>query len=271
MKGGDLKQTLREGGSVFGMMLTMARNPRWGNILAGGGIDYVVIDTEHSQRSRAEISDSIVWLKAAGLTVIVRIPFPVPHYVTMALDAGADGVLVPYCESVEEVRDCVGAKEWHPLKGQYLKRAIERGEHASDKTRDYLAARHADNIIIIGIESEPAYLNLDAILGVGGIDAIFVGPNDMSTSLGIPDEYDNPRYWDVLAEIARKSEAAGAAVMIHQQNVADSTIAIELGARFVLHSSEGRTLQRQMQSDFNALREAAGSLERAVEDTVETV
>ena len=68
MKGGELKQTLREGGSVFGMMLTMARNPRWGSILAGGGIDYVVIDTEHSQRSRAEISDSIVWLKAAGIT-----------------------------------------------------------------------------------------------------------------------------------------------------------------------------------------------------------
>ena len=276
MNGGEIKKTLADGGAVFGMMLSHGRNIKWGPILADGGIDYVIIDTEHSQRSREEISDLVTILTAVGIAPIVRIPYPVPHYVAMALDAGAAGVLVPYCEEVDEIKRCVAVKQWHPLKGEYMERVATTGEHINDKTRDYLANRHKNHIIIIGIESEPAYENLDEILKIDGLDAIFVGPNDMSTSLGIPDEYDNPKYWDVIDGVVRKTEASGRPVMIHQQNIPDSTRAIEAGARFILHSTDGRSLQKQMQSDFGALREYAEkklgrSFTRDVEDSVETI
>lgn len=276
MNAREIKSTLKDGGAVFGMMLTHSRNPKWGSVLAGGGIDYAIIDTEHAQRSRAEISDLVVMLKGVGITSIVRVPFPVPHYVAMALDAGADGVLVPYCEDLEEIRRCAAVKRWHPMKGAYLQRAIDTGEFPSEKSRQYLENRHKDHILIIGIESEPGFNKLDQVLEIGGIDAIFVGPNDMSTSLGAPDDYTNPRYWEVVTTIIRKAGERGLPTMVHQQNIPDSTKAISLGARFILHSSDSRQLQRHMQDDFTAIRKAAseklGTASKAdMKDTIETV
>ena len=276
MKSSELKATLKDGGAVFGFMISAIRNIKWGAVLADGGIDFVIIDTEHGQRSREELSDLVTILKAVGLSSIIRIPYPVPHYVAMALDTGADGVLVPYCEDPDVVRHCVSVKRWHPMKGEYLEKAAMTGEFVSQASRDYLDKRHEDHIIIIGIESVPGYRNLDEILDIEGIDGIFIGPNDMSTSLGKPDDYENPEYWEVVDGIVAKSEASGRAVMIHQQTIPDSARAIKAGARFILHCSDSRLLQRQMQSDFTALRELAQeklgrSLAREVEDTVETI
>ena len=276
MNGGQIKETLKDGGAVFGFMISASRNGKWAVTLSGGGIDYTIIDTEHAQRSREELADLVLILKAYNVSPIIRIPYPVPHYVAMALDAGADGVLVPYCEDPQVVRDCVAVKNWHPMKGDYLDRAGNTGVFPSDKTRNYLAERHKNHTIIIGIESEPGYQNLEEILKVDGLDAIFIGPNDMSTSLGIPDDYGNQKYWDVIDDIVKQTEASGRPVMIHQQNIPDSSRAIDAGARFILHSSDQRLLQQAMQHDFSALREyterkLGRSLSIEVEDTVETI
>ena len=118
MNGGQIKETLKDGGAVFGFMISASRNGKWAVTLGGGGIDYTIIDTEHAQRSREELADLVLILKAYNVSPIIRIPYPVPHYVAMALDAGADGVLVPYCEDPQVVRDCVAVKNWHPMKGR---------------------------------------------------------------------------------------------------------------------------------------------------------
>ena len=151
--------------------------------------------------------------------------------------------------------------------------APRRREQRAAKRRDQeVSAEPAQGIfVIIGIESEPAYKNLDAILDVGGIDAVFIGPNDMSTSLGIPDDYTNKKYLRVVEDIIKRCAARKISVMVHQQTIATSTKAIKLGARFVLHSSDGRMLQRIMQEEMNALRKAAGATTSAQKDTVETV
>ena len=139
------------------------------------------------------------WL-AAGVVPIVRVPVPMAHWVAMALDAGAAGVLIPYCETVEEVRDSVGTARLHPLKGEYLRRAIQDGVFPSPRTKEYLENRRRESIVLVGIESEPGQRNLDAILDVGGIDGIFIGPNDMTTNMGIPNEYDHP---DFIANVQK--------------------------------------------------------------------
>ena len=108
MNGAELKQTLKSGGRVFGTMISIARNPKWIPILDTVGLDYVVIDTEHNYRSRGELGDFLIMMNTTGVVPIVRIPIPDPHYVTMAMDAGAQGILAPYCETVEQVRGCRG-------------------------------------------------------------------------------------------------------------------------------------------------------------------
>ena len=268
-----LKQTLKDGGRVFGCMLSAMASSRFGPVLAGATIDYAIIDSEHGSRGRAEIQSLCTMLRAAEVTPVVRVPVPKAEWVAMALDAGAAGVLVPYCETVEEVEAVVATAHWHPLKGEYLRRAVRENVLPSDQAREYLEGRHRDTFVIIGIESEPGYRNLDAILAVGGdgpgVDAIFIGPNDMSTSLGIPNDYTNPKYIDVVADIIARAEAKGVPTMVHQQTIADSTMAIERGARFVLHGTDANILQRALQNEFNALREVAGGV--ATGDTVGVV
>ena len=265
-----LKRTLKSGGHVFGCMLSQMASTRFGPVLAGSTLDYAVIDAEHGSRGRAEIQQLTGMLRHADITPIVRVPVPKAEWVAMALDAGTAGVLVPYCETVDEVQAVVATARWHPLKGENLIRAVRDNVLPSPATRKYLRNRRKESFIIIGIESEPAHANLDAILDVGGIDGIFFGPNDMSTSLGIPDDYANKKYQRVIKDIIVRCAARGIPVMVHQQTIDTSTRAIQLGARFVLHSSDGRMLQRIIQDDMNALRKAAGSTVAAIRDTVET-
>ena len=275
MKAIELKERLQGGGMVFGCMFSAIGTTRFRGALAGSTLDYVVIDSEHGSRDRREIQELCGMLREVDITPIVRVPVPMAHWVAMALDAGAAGVLVPYCETVEEVRETVGTAKWHPLKGEYLRRAVSEGVFPSDRTKEYLQNRRRESIVIVGIESEPAQRNLDAILDVGDIDGIFIGPNDMTTSLGIPDETKHPTYLDVIRDVVARSDAHNVPVMVHHQTVEDSLAAIELGARFVLHSSDGRFMQTAMQDQLRQLREGAadhGDVEVATgRDTIETV
>ena len=269
MDGMTLKQTLKDGGRVYGCMLSAMASTRFASTFKGSTLDYVIIDTEHGSRDRAEIQQLCTMLRQADIAPVVRVPVPKAEWVAMALDAGASGVLVPYCETVEEVQAVVATANWHPLKGIYLERAIREDELPSEASRAYLERRHKHTFVVIGIESVPAFENLDNILAVGSIDGVFIGPNDMSTSLGIPDDYSNPQYLEVVAEIIRKCEAVNVPVMVHQQTIADSTRAMELGSRFVLHAMDGNILQRAFQNEFNALRKAAGELARKTGNTVD--
>ncbi len=264
-----LKQTLQDGGRVYGCMLSAMASTRFASALAGSTLDYAIIDTEHGSRDRTEIQQLCTMLRQADITPVVRVPVPKPEWVAMALDAGSAGILVPYCETVEEVEAVVATAKWHPLKGAYLRRAIRDDVLPSDASRAYLERRHKHTFVIIGIESEPAVENLDAILGVGSIDGVFIGPNDMSTSLGIPDDYANPKYVEVIGDIIRRCEAAGVPVMVHQQTIETSAMAIEMGARFVLHAMDSNLLQRALQSEMNELRAIAGELTSATGDTVD--
>jgi len=177
----------------------------------------------------------------------------------MALDAGAQGILAPYCETVDEVKETIGAAKWRPLKGKLVKEIVEQNNYPSNASKRYLEQRSEKTICIIGIESVPAIENLDDILQLDGIDAIFVGPNDLSISLGIPNEYENPIYEEALRKIIAICEKHNTPVMIHHQNVELSKRWLLEGAKFVLHSTDARSIHNAIQDDFSKIREHSQS------------
>ena len=254
MNGAGLKEKIRAGGIVYGCMISTGRNPRWVLRLTELGVDYVVIDTEHSPFSRGEVADLMTTLNYAGIAPIVRTPIPTPHHATMALDAGAQGVLAPYCETVEEVREVVGAVKWRPLKGQLLSKAMSTGEFPSGATKEYLERRNRNSVCIIGIESVPAIENLGRILGVAGVDAIFVGPNDLSISLGVPDQYDHPEYESALRHVLKLCSVHNVPTLMHHQTPELTSKWLREGAKFVLYSSDARLMHRGASQDFAEIR-----------------
>ena len=275
MNGEELKARTRAGGIVYGTMLSVARNPRWAATIAGLGLDYVIIDSEHAPRDRGEIADLLAGLRGVDVVPIVRIPIPDSHYVTMALDAGAQGILAPYCETPDEVREVVGATKWRPLKGELVRRAVEQGEFPSDASRQYLANRNRDNVCIIGIESVPAMEALDDIVAIEGVDAIFVGPNDLSISLGVPDQYDHPDYEAALRTIIATCQSRKLPVLIHHQTADLTQKWLREGARFVLHCTETRAVHNAFRADFTAIRavgeEVGGAAAADVGESDETI
>ena len=271
MNGEELKKNVQSGGIVYGTMLSMSRNPRWSVPISAFGIDYVIIDTEHSPRGRDDVADFLAAMAFSGVVPIVRVPIPDPHYVTMAIDAGAHGVLAPYCETVNEVKDAVGAAKWRPLKGALLKRVMDAGTFPSNDTKSHLENLNRNSVCIIGIESVPGIENLNDILEVPGIDAIFVGPNDLTISLGVPDQYDHPDYEEALRRILRACKEHDVPTLIHHQTVPLTQKWLREGARFVLYSSDSRTLHNGFRAEFGAIKEVGAKLSGgAVQDVGES-
>jgi 4-hydroxy-2-oxoheptanedioate aldolase len=254
MNGEQLRKKTSAGGVVYGTMLSVGTNPRWTQTISQFGLDYVILDTEHAPRSRAEVADYLAAFNYSGVVPIVRIPIPTSHYVTMYLDAGAQGILAPYCETVDQVKEVVAAARWRPLKGALAAKAVDKNELPSKETRIYLENRNKNNVCIIGIESVPAIENLENILQIQGIDAIFVGPNDLSVTLGIPDQYDHPDYESALRQIISLSNAAGKPVLIHHQTVELTQKWLKEGARFVLYSSDARIMHNGYREEFGQIK-----------------
>ena len=263
MKPAELKQRLKDGKPVFGYMIWCMTGMRWKRVYAGCGLDFVVIDSEHGSRDRELIANTVEQFQSLDITAIVRTPSTDPIYVAMAMDAGADGVLVPYCEDIEEVKHCVGKLRTHPLKGEYYENYVSTGEFPSDKTKEYFEKLHKDHIFIMGVESKPAADNIGNMIDAAKIDGVFIGPNDMTTSLGIPNENDNPVYLETLKNVIEEADKRGVPTMIHQQTIEASKVGINLGARFILHSSDAGILLRGIQNEFaelkNSVNEKYGS------------
>jgi 2-keto-3-deoxy-L-rhamnonate aldolase RhmA len=260
MNGEQLKQKVNSGGIVYGTMLMGARNPRWAQTISEFGLDYVIIDTEHTPRSRVEVADFLAAFSCSSAVPIVRIPIPSSYYVTMYLDAGAQGILAPYCETVEEAKEVVAATKFRPLKGEMARLAVETGQFPSETTKKYLEARNKNNVCIIGIESVPAINNLDNILKIKGIDAIFVGPNDLSITLGIPDQYDHPDYEAALREIITKCKAVNVPVLIHHMQVDLTKKWLKEGANFVLHNIDSRVMHNGYRDEFAQIKKLGSTL-----------
>ena len=89
MTGAELREAMRSGQTVYGTMVTLVKGPRWGAIFGRLGFDYIIIDTEHSPYGRADVADLSVTFQGAGITPIVRIPYPDGYQARMAIDAGA--------------------------------------------------------------------------------------------------------------------------------------------------------------------------------------
>ena len=213
MDGKGLRERLHNGKHIFGTMTSVASSPRWAGVYARLGLDYIIVDSEHSPISRSEAANMAVAYAGVGICPILRVPNTMPHETIEGLDAGFHGVLVPYCEQPEEVRAVVAAARLRPLKGGQHDLVRDGKYTLNETTRAYLERRNANNVVIIGIESEVAISNLEKILDVGGIDVIFIGPNDLSITLGVPDDYANPKYIEaveyIISTAAKRGIAAG--------------------------------------------------------------
>lgn len=253
----DLLHALHSGAPVFGTLI-VSPSPRWPDAVKGCGLDFVFIDTEHIALDRAELSWMCQAYAALGLPPLVRIPSPDPYAATMVLDGGAAGVIAPYVETVEQVQALRGAVKLRPIKGQKLQQMLQ-GVSAEPDLEKYMAEGAAKRLLIINIESVPAMEALDDILAVPGIDAVLIGPHDLSCNLGVPEQWDHPKFLEACETIFRKARAAGVGAGIHFWGEVDQHARfLKLGANMLIQSGDISLFQKHLRLELDAVKKAAG-------------
>ena len=194
-------------------------------------------------------------LAAKGIACLARTHSRDPDDVSKVCDS-FDGVVVPYVEEVEHARRLAAAAIYRPLKGQALDRLLSTGEWPSEQTRQYVQTERCVNTVFVPmIESLRGIENLDRICGIDGVHAVFVGPNDLTSTMGVPNEYDHP---DLIAQLQRIIDTAArshvsAGCWFGKRSQAERTI--RQGARFIVYSNDGALLKEALEQSFAALRQ----------------
>lgn len=255
MNGKELSVALRSGRKVFGTLI-VSTSPVWAKYIGKIGLDFVFIDTEHVAIDRATLSWMCRTYRAMGLAPVVRIPSPDPYQATVALDDGACGVIAPYVESAAQVRALRGAVKLRPLRGEKLCRILAGEEELETKLAGYVEQYNSENVLIINIESQPAIKNLDEILSVPQLDAVLIGPHDLSCSLGVPEDYSHSLFLEATETIIRQARAKSIGVGSHfTGNINQEIEWARNGANLIVHSSDIFTFIDTMRSDIKQMRE----------------
>ena len=248
-----LKDKMMKGHAVFGMLVQHAVVPAIVDFIPEGSIDFVIVTAEHNALDSGDFMPLRYALAAKGIACLARTHSRDADDVAKVCDS-FDGVVIPYAEDVELIKRLAAAAVYRPLKGEALERVIKEGQWPSDKTRDYIEQKCADTIFVPMIESVHALNNLDAICSIPGVSALFIGPNDLTTNMGIPNEYDHPDFIAALQKVIDAADKrhipAGSWFGKPEQQLRT----IKQGARFICHSNDSSLLKDVMTQVFGMLR-----------------
>ena len=208
-KGTELKKKLRSGRPVLGAWLQIT-DPIVSEIMSRVGFDFLLIDTEHAPIDRETLQTMLLMFNGSETTPIVRVPWNDPAWIKMALDAGAEGVLIPLIKTTEDVGQAVAACKY-PLEGSRgfgPRAAANFGRDAAQ----YQQEANERIVVIVQIEHIDAVKNLDEILKVPGVDCVLIGPADLSGSMGILCQWEHPDLLQAIETVIAKARAGGVPV-----------------------------------------------------------
>lgn len=249
----SLKQRLRSGRPTFGTWLALGC-PTVAEALALLGPDWLVIDTEHAAVDEQTLEEMIRAIAAAGtdVTPLVRVAANDLALIKKALDRGAMGVLVPLISSPEEARQVVAACRYPPegVRGAAGTRASRYGLSLAD----YFATWNERVLVGVQIETRSALESVEAIARVDGVDLLFVGPNDLSASLGLFRRFDHPEYRAAVRRILDAARSAGKAAGYMARDAEEADAVAREGFQFVSVTSDLRLLMGAASSAFERLR-----------------
>lgn len=201
------KDKLAKGEVVYGPFMK-ARDGAFVECSGYAGFDFVILDMEHGPAGFSELQDLIRAAEAGGVVPVVRTFDSSDVAIAKALDAGAKGIQVPQVRSAAEAEAVVKAARFFPEGERGVCRFVRAAHYSATHRSDYFREAN-QSLIVLQVEGEQAVGELDAILKVKGFDILFVGPYDLSQSLGVPGQVSHPRVLEAIQVIAEKARAAG--------------------------------------------------------------
>ena len=230
----NFRNKLDNGECVYGIFMKTG-DPMFVEAASLGGFDYVILDTEHGPVSIESQQNNIRAAEARGAVPIIRLKDSGENTVGKALDIGAYGIQVPQINSAEDAEKVVKFAKFYPYGMRGVCRFVRAADYSAMDRYDYFEDSK-NLLIILQLEGVKAIENLDEILGVDGVDILFIGPYDLSQSLGIPGQVNDPIVVEEMKKIVAKAKKKNKVIGTFVDTPQDLVMWRELGVKYLSYS-----------------------------------
>lgn len=231
LKENKIKQKISVGEKVIGSFLNL-ETPSAAEILGLIGYDFIIIDTEHGPGGTESAQNIIRAALLRDVTPMIRVKQLDRSSIMKMIDIGAEGLLIPFVKSAAEVRQIVQYAKYPPVgeKGYGYCRKIGYGlEDGTSELEPFFAWANKNTLVFPQCETVPCLEHIEEIAAIDGIDGIFVGPFDLSVSMGIPGQSDHPDFIAAIKRVLKACKQSGKASMIFSTDPGQTKRYYEMG------------------------------------------
>ena len=253
MKKNYLKKALRDGKVVLGPFLKFI-DPAVAEIMGFAGFDFVIIDAEHGPISIENAQNMIRAAESVNITPVIRVGNNDEALILRALDIGAQGIEIPQINTKSGAMRAVKSVKYFPQGERGVCRYIRAANYSSMDKFKYFKYANEETMIIAHIEGVEGINNLDEILSVPGIDVIFIGPYDLSQSLGIPGEVNHPLVTKKMQEVVSRCKENKITVGTFADDVEMAKSWVSLGVQYMSFSVDVGILYEASKNIINKLK-----------------
>ena len=219
---------------------------------ARAGFDWILIDQEHGPGDSLTLLGQLQAVGARPCAPIVRIDWNEMPRFKQALDLGAAGIMIPYIETADDAARAVSYLRYPP-QGLRGVATSPRATGFGTEFDDYFTAANRELLTVTQIETARAVQNAKQIAAVDGVDVLFVGPMDLSLSVGLPGRFEDPDYRAILAQVASVARDSGKAAGILLPSIQLLEMVYDMGYRFVAAGSDGGMVMQGMKNNLAAM------------------
>ena len=230
------REKIKNNEFVYGIF-TKSQDPMFVEIQGISEYDFVILDSEHGPYSVSQQQNNIRAALLRGLLPIVRVSELSENMIGKALDIGALGVQVPQIENAKQAKKAVKYARFYPYGERGVCRFVSAADYSAKDRNEYFKSSK-DLLVILQLEGVQAISNLDEILEVEGIDIIFIGPYDLSQSLGVPGDIKNPKVLNAMINIVEKAKEKNIVVGTFTDDYEMVTKWKNMGVQYISYSTD---------------------------------
>ena len=250
----SLKEMTGHRGVKLGACIMEFESPGIGHIYRAAGADFVFVDCEHSGIGIEGLKRILRYLEAADMPHFVRRAGKTYPDIATALDAGAEGLLLPMAGSAEEVRELAGYMKYPPVGVRGVALGVAHDRYAGGPPEAALTAANARTVCIPLIETAEGVANVEAIAALPQVDLLWIGHFDLSCSLGVPGAFDHPDFVNAHRRIVAAAHAAGKSIGRLVGSPEEGRRLIDEGVDFICYGTDASLLLKAAKAGFEAMR-----------------
>ena len=201
---------LRQGDLLLGQMVLELFTPGIGQMLASCGLDFVIFDMEHGRCDISLLAEMVAACRGSNIFPIARVPDVAYAPLSRPLDIGARGVMVPRVETRTQAEDIVSQLKYAPVGRRGVALGLAHDLYRAGNA-DFFAQANEETCVILLLETVKAFENLEAIISVPGVDVAWVGHYDLTVSMGIPAQFEHPRFLAAMEQLVAACHGHGVA------------------------------------------------------------